>query len=101
MIPAEIIGWISSLILVMTIGKQIHKQWSSGSSDGVSTMLFAGQLGASIGFTIYSFQVRNWVFVVTNALMALSAMLGYVITLHQRRRASRTAPERARDRNEC
>jgi uncharacterized protein with PQ loop repeat len=32
----EIIGWVSSMILVFTIGKQIHKQWREDSSDGVS-----------------------------------------------------------------
>ncbi|HEU4522042.1 MAG TPA: hypothetical protein VFT12_08570 [Thermoanaerobaculia bacterium] len=84
----EAIGWASSAILVFTIGRQVYKQWHDGTSAGVSTWLFVGQLAASSGFLVYSFLVRNWVFVVTNALMVINALLGYAITLrHRRRRA--------------
>ncbi|HET7705502.1 MAG TPA: hypothetical protein VFM36_05405 [Thermoanaerobaculia bacterium] len=85
----EAIGWISSAILVVTIGKQVFKQWNDDTSQGVSTWLFVGQLAASIGFLIYSMLVRNWVFVVTNALMVVNGLLGYAITVrHRRRRAA-------------
>ena len=83
----EILGWASSIVLLMTIGKQIHKQWRDDSSKGVSKWLFIGQFTASAGFTVYSFLVRNWVFVVTNFVMALSAVAGLLIVLHHRRRA--------------
>ncbi|MBK5258555.1 MAG: hypothetical protein JJE51_03115 [Thermoanaerobaculia bacterium] len=82
----DAIGWISSAILILTIGKQVFKQWHDGTSKGVSTWLFVGQLAASIGFTIYSLLVRNWVFVVTNALMVVNGLLGYAITIRHRRR---------------
>lgn len=82
----EAIGWISSAILVVTIGKQVFKQWNDDTSQGVSTWLFVGQLAASIGFLIYSMLVRNWVFVVTNALMVVNGLLGYAITVRHRRR---------------
>jgi uncharacterized protein with PQ loop repeat len=81
----EAIGWASSLLLLATIAKQIHKQWQDRTSEGVSKWLFLGQLGASLGFSIYSYLVHNWVFVVTNLLMAASAVLGMVIVLHHRR----------------
>lgn len=81
----EVIGWFSSFVLVLTIGKQVHKQWKSGSSEGVSKWLFVGQITASVGFTLYSVLVRNWVFVVTNALLLLSAIIGGVIVLKHRR----------------
>jgi MtN3 and saliva related transmembrane protein len=84
----EMVGWVSSVILLLTISKQIHKQWREESSAGVSKWLFIGQVGASLGFTIYSWLLKNWVFVVTNALMLLSAFIGLGILLHQRRRAS-------------
>lgn len=84
MTGVDAIGWASSLILVITIGKQIFKQWRAGSSEGVSIWLFIGQLAASAGFTIYSWLVHNWVFVVTNSLMLLNAMIGYAITLRQK-----------------
>lgn len=81
----ELIGWTSSVLLLLTIAKQIHKQWQDRTSQGVSKWLFLGQFAASVGFTIYSYLVNNWVFVVTNALMAISAVLGVSIVLYHRR----------------
>lgn len=83
----EAVGWISSLILVLTIAKQVYKQWQEGSSEGVSKWLFVGQIAASLGFTLYSWLVSNWVFVVTNAVMLVNGLLGLLIVLHHRRRA--------------
>jgi uncharacterized protein with PQ loop repeat len=85
----EIIGWASSIILVLTLAKQVHKQWHAGTSEGVSKWLFVGQIAASVGFTVYSLLVRNWVFVVTNALMLLNGVVGYTITVLQKRRERR------------
>jgi uncharacterized protein with PQ loop repeat len=85
----EAIGWVSSFILVLTIGKQVYKQWKEGSSENVSKWLFIGQLAASLGFTIYSWLVQNWVFVVTNAIMLMNGLAGLMIVLHHRRREQR------------
>ena len=85
----EAIGWFSSLVLLATISKQIYKQWASGSSEGVSKWLFVGQITASAGFTLYSWLVSNWVFVATNALMLLSALVGLGIVIHHRRAEKR------------
>lgn len=81
----DLIGWASSLVLLLTIGKQVHKQWQEGSSQGVSRWLFVGQVVASLGFLAYSLLLRNWVFVVTNGALLVSAILGCVITLRNRR----------------
>ena len=43
------IGWLSSFILVLTIGKQVWKQWKEGASEGISKWLFIGQTAASAG----------------------------------------------------
>ncbi|HEX8001015.1 MAG TPA: hypothetical protein VF528_21715 [Pyrinomonadaceae bacterium] len=83
----EIVGWASSLILVLTISKQVYKQWHEGSSEGVSKWLFIGQMAASLGFTIYSWLVGNMVFVVTNSLMLLNALVGFGIVLRHRRKS--------------
>jgi uncharacterized protein with PQ loop repeat len=85
----EAVGWVSSLILVLTIGKQVYKQWREGSSEGVSKWLFVGQISASLGFTVYSWLVSNWVFVVTNAVMLVNGLAGLLIVLHHRRRERR------------
>ena len=87
----ELIGWASSVILVLTIAKQVHKQWQAGTSEGVSLWLFIGQLAASTGFTIYSVLVHNWVFVVTNALMLVNGLAGFWITRHQKKRMPATS----------
>ena len=85
----DAIGWLSSAILVLTIGQQVLKQWREHNSEGVSRWLFIGQLSASVGFTIYSWLVQNWVFVVTNALMFCNALAGYFIVLSHRKRRLR------------
>jgi uncharacterized protein with PQ loop repeat len=85
----EMVGWASSVILVLTIGKQVYKQWHDDSSEGVSKWLFIGQMAASLGFTVYSWLVGNMVFVVTNALMLLNALIGFGIVLRHRRRKQR------------
>ncbi|WP_437951810.1 hypothetical protein WME98_14275 [Sorangium sp. So ce296] len=84
----EAIGWISSIILVLTVGKQVHKQWKSKTSEGVSKWLFLGQLAASVGFVVYSWLVENWVFVATNLLMVANALAGALIVYLQRRRGA-------------
>ena len=88
---SDAIGWISSLILIVTIAHQVAKQWRERTSAGVSTWLFVGQLAASVGFTIYSLLLRNWVFAVTNGVMVLNGLLGYAITIHQKGREGRAA----------
>lgn len=94
--PTEVVGWVSSVILVLTIARQVHKQWQEGSSEGVSKWLFIGQMAASLGFTIYSWLVGNMVFVVTNSLMLLNGLLGLGIVLHHRKRKKQKGAAGAR-----
>ncbi len=82
----EALGWISSIILVLTLGKQVYKQWQEGGSEGVSKWLFIGQITASAGFAIYSWLLHNWVFFMTNLLMILNALIGLGIIFLQRHR---------------
>ena len=65
----ELIGWAAAAILVATIGRQVYTQWRAGTTDGVSKWLFIGQVSASTGFVVYSWLLRDWVFVATNAVM--------------------------------
>jgi hypothetical protein len=64
----------------------VQKQYKSGQSEGISRWLFLGQLGASGGFLVYSILLSNWVFVVTNALLVVNALVGYAIVRHHRKR---------------
>lgn len=84
----EIIGWASSLILLATLIKQVYKQWSEGTGDGISKWLFIGQLTASVGFTIYSYLVGNWVFMVTNFLLTVNNIVGIFLSFYFKKRQS-------------
>jgi uncharacterized protein with PQ loop repeat len=85
----DLTGWISALILILTISRQVYTQWKTRSTAGVSKWLFIGQLAASAGFVLYSFLVHNWVFVATNAFMLLVAITGQLIYLRNKRREAR------------
>jgi MtN3 and saliva related transmembrane protein len=84
----ELIGWSSSLVLLITLCRQVYKQWRSGATSGLSRWLFAGQLVASIGFAVYSWMLGNWVFLVTNVLILTTALVGETIYVRNRRRAA-------------
>ena len=81
----NLIGWSASAILLATILSQILRQWKSGTSEGVSRWLFIGQIAASVGFSLYSWLVRDTVFIFTNLLMLCSAVAGLLIVLKHRR----------------
>ncbi|MDB4930392.1 MAG: hypothetical protein JWM10_2876 [Myxococcaceae bacterium] len=80
----NLIGWASSVVLVLTIFSQVRKQWRSKQTGGVSHWLYAGQIVASLGFTVYSAMVHDRVFVITNSVLLVSAVVGLVIYLRQR-----------------
>ena len=84
-IGTESIGWGAAAILLLTLGRQVYTQWRDRSSKGISRWLFVGQCAASIGFVIYSWLLHNWVFVVTNALILATAIVGEAIYLRNRR----------------
>jgi MtN3 and saliva related transmembrane protein len=77
----DLIGWGSSAVLLATIGRQVFSQWRSRSAAGVSRWLFIGQLAASTGFALYSYLLHNWVFLVSNLALLLTAVVGEVIYL--------------------
>ncbi len=81
----ELIGWCSSIVLLTTIVSQIVKQYREGSGQGVSRWLFVGQTAASLGFTLYSALLHNWVFTLTNGALLVSAIVGLLVTLHFKR----------------
>ena len=91
---ADVLGWVSSGILLATLARQVIVQWRTRSVQGLSRWLFVGQLSASAGFLVYSWLVANWVFVVTNAALLVTAIVGEVIYKRNVRTADR---DRCRD----
>jgi uncharacterized protein with PQ loop repeat len=85
----EIIGWASSIILFLTVSRQIYKQWQEGTSEGVSIWLFIGQTAASLGFAVYSWLLWNPVFIFTNTMMALNGIVGFLISLYLKKYGSK------------
>jgi uncharacterized protein with PQ loop repeat len=85
----DLLGWISSFILLLTLIRQVYVQWKSESVAGVSKWLFVGQLAASTGYTAYSFLLHNWVYVCSNIAILVTAVLGEAMYLRNRRVAER------------
>lgn len=83
----DIIGWTASIILLATLIRQIVRQVQDGSGAGVSRWLFIGQSAASIGFIVYSVMVDNWVFIVTNSCILITAIVGQVLRPKESSRA--------------
>jgi len=81
----DAVGWFATAVLIATIGRQVYTQWRDKSCVGISKWLFVGQTVASIAFVIYSWLLRDWVFVVANMAMLAIAIAGQVIYLHNKR----------------
>ncbi|MBC7457971.1 MAG: hypothetical protein H7235_06810 [Bdellovibrionaceae bacterium] len=77
----EYIGWISSLLLILTIATQLKKQYTEKTSTGVSNFLFIGQVLAEVGFIIYSVMIENWIFAATNVVLLVENFVGLYLTL--------------------
>lgn len=82
----DLIGWLSTAILLATIGRQTWSQWKQGSTAGLSKWLFIGQLAASTGFVVYSYLLDNYVFVVSNVFLLIIAAVGQMLYLRNKRR---------------
>lgn len=78
------IGWAASAVLLLTLGRQIHVQWQDKDAKGVSHWLFIGQIAASAGFIVYSALVMNWVFIVTNSAILVTAIIGQWVVVRRK-----------------
>ena len=87
MFAPDLIGWTASAILIATLARQSWRQWRDPDPRGVSHWLFVGQIAASLGFVVYSWLLRNWVFIVTNSLILLTAVIGQIVLLRARRKS--------------
>jgi MtN3 and saliva related transmembrane protein len=83
----DLVGWIASAILLATLARQTWRQWREPDPRGVSRWLFLGQIAASVGFVVYSWMLRNWIFIVTNTLILLTAIVGQLALSRARRDA--------------
>lgn len=92
----QAIGWFSSLLLLVTIVRQVAKEWTAKNPAESSWSLFLGQLAASAGFVTYSILKDDPVFILTNSLLFASAGVGLYATFRARARQTATPlPERS------
>jgi hypothetical protein len=75
-IPADLVGWLSSATLVATLARQLHTQATKGNGQALSRWLFVGQIAASLGFIAYSWMLRNPVFLLSNTILLGMAIAG-------------------------
>ncbi|MDX2052835.1 MAG: hypothetical protein SFV15_10615 [Polyangiaceae bacterium] len=87
----DVLGWSSSVILLVTILAQVRKQWRDPAHAGVTKWLFVGQTAASLGFTLYSALLGNWIFTITNGLLLLSGVAGAWIAITHARSNNRVS----------
>ena len=87
----EIIGWTGAVLLLLTVGRQVYVQWRDKSSSGLSKWLFIGQIGASVSFIAYSVLLGSWVFTVTNAAMLVTAVVGQIVFVRNRKSAAQNS----------
>ncbi|MFL6957468.1 hypothetical protein ACJ7C5_06805 [Nocardiopsis yanglingensis] len=87
----DVLGWVATAVLMATLIRQMVKQRQSPYPEAVSKWLFVGQMTASALFTVYSAMLGSTVFVVTNAMLLLTAVVGQVMAWRRRGRP-RTPP---------
>lgn len=88
----DLIGWLASAVLIATLIRQIVKQQADAHAEGVSRWLFIGQCTASAGFVAYSVLVGNWVFIVTNSAVLLTAVVGQVLLARRNKKPGKHRP---------
>lgn len=86
----DLIGWASSVVLLLTIGRQAYTQWKTHSTLGLSRWLFAGQMTASVGFAAYSWLLHNWIFLSSNVALLITAVVGQMLYWSNQRRQRST-----------
>ena len=92
-VATDLVGWVATGILVLTVGRQAYSQWKEGSTQGQSKWLFIGQLAASTGFVVYSYLLDNRVFVVSNVFLLVIAAVGQAFYVRNRRREGKSAAD--------
>jgi MtN3 and saliva related transmembrane protein len=76
---------VSTAVLLATICRQVYSQWKSKATAGVSRWLFFVQISASVGFVCYSYQLHNWIFLFSNSAMLITAIVGEIIDVSNRK----------------
>ena len=82
------LGWLAAAILLTTMFAQVRKNWKEHKLRGVNPWLYYGQALASLCFAVYSLTINSWVFVVTNTLGLIAAIIG-IYLVHRYRKSEK------------
>lgn len=93
----HVVGWISSLLLLVTFGSQTYRQWKGeeGRSEKYTLIFFVAAIAGTAGNLIYSLLVNNWVFTALNAALVVNNAAGLWITVRHRKQARQARRSRA------
>lgn len=82
----DLVGWISSGLLIITFGSQTYMQWK-GESGKYTIIFFVSAILGTAGNLIYSWLVHNTVFTILNAALVVNNSVGLGLALaHQKRK---------------
>ena len=88
----DLIGWASTVILLLTVGRQAWSQWKQRSAAGLSRWLFVGRSRRG-GLRGCSWLLDNYVFVVSNVFLLIIAAVGQGLYLRNSRRETERSSE--------
>lgn len=78
----DLVGWISSALLIVTFGSQTYMQWK-GTSDKHTIVFFVSATLGTAGNLVYSWLVHNTVFVILNAALVVNNSVGLGLLLRR------------------
>jgi hypothetical protein len=88
----ETLGWVSVIVLALTLVRQLVGQWRDRSILRGPRVLLGGQLLASIGLLAYAAAHRSAVLAAATALVLLATAASLWIGTRNRRRRRQTIP---------
>ena len=81
-------GWASSIILLVTLVRQVYTQWRTHQRLGYPSGSLSASAPHRSGYIVYSFLLHNWVYVSSNIAILITAIVGEGLYLRNRRRAA-------------
>jgi len=81
----ELIGWGSAAILIPAFGLQTYRQWKNRHEPVNTSALwfFVLVLVGTGGQVVYSWMVRNWVYLALNGVLVVNNILGLGIAFRR------------------
>jgi hypothetical protein len=89
-IGSELIGWPAAAILFLRLSRQVYAQWRDGKSPGCLALAVRQAMRGISWFCVPFLAAGQWVFVITNAPILVTPVVGEFIYLRNRRGAGKS-----------